>query len=614
MSRLHIILLLAIVTVTSTNAWGDSPERPNVLWLTSEDNSVDWIGCYGNANASTPNIDQLAREGFRYTHCYANAPVCAPMRNTWITGVLAISMGTHPMRSRYEIPHDRIKLYPDFLNDSGYHTGNFKKTDYNFGGRPDRDCWDSSESVDWKALSDQQPFFQVINYNQSHESKAFGDVENTRHNRAQTQLAQYHPDVPDMRGNYARYHDAVENMDQEIGNALQKLKASGMADNTIVVYCSDHGGVLPRSKRFLFRNGLHCPLIVRIPERYRHLWPAAKPGNSVERLVSFVDMPKTWLSITGSKIPDTMQGKIFLGPQTEPEPEYHFAFRGRMDERLDNARAILDKRFLYIRNYMPYAPWMQRLTFMWRMKASQAWDKAVQDGTANEIQSRPFAPKGWTEELYDLQNDPDNVNNLIDHPEHQETIAAMRKQLRAQQLAVHDAGLMPETDLVRLAEKNNKTIYDVVRDQTLYDTEALLDAADLALEQKPANLPKLQQLLDHDHAGMRYWGIIGCFLLGDAQSGQKVIADPSGEIRAMAAWLLVRTGHQEQGLACLADLLKTRSYAIVSAFNVIDWIGDDAKPLVPFVRELEFKETYKNQYKYEIRMRDIVLGRFANSQ
>ena len=173
---------------------------------------------------------------------------------------------------------------------------------------------------------------------------------------------------------------------------------------------------------------------------------------------------------------------------------------------------------------------------------------------------------------------------------------------------------MPETDLVRLAEKNNKTIYDVVRDQTLYDTEALLDAADLALEQKPTNLPKLQQLLDHAHVGMRYWGIVGCFLLGDAQSGQKVIADPSDEIRAMAAWLLVRTGHQEQGLACLTDLLKTRSYAIVSAFNVIDWIGDDAKPLVPFVRELEFKETYKNQYKYEIRMRDIVLDSFAKSQ
>ena len=606
MKILKLIFALVIVALASQTVSADSIERPNILWLTSEDNSVDWVGCYGNPNASTPNIDQLARDGFRYTHCYANAPVCAPMRSTWITGVMAISMGTHPMRSRYEIPHDKIRLYPDFLNDAGYHTGNFKKTDYNFGGRPDKDCWDTSKEVDWKALPDQQPFFQVINFHESHESKAFGDVKKTRHDPAQTRLAKYHPDVPDMRGNYALYHDKVQKMDEEIGKALKKLEEAGLAENTIVVYCSDHGGVMPRSKRFLFRNGLHCPLVIRIPKSYQHLWPASKPGESVDRLVSFVDMPKTWLSITKSEVPDTMQGTIFLGPQTEPEPKYHFAFRGRMDERLDNARAILDKQFLYIRNYVPYAPWMQHLNFMWQMKATQAWDKAVRDGKANEIQSRLFEPKGWTEELYDLQKDPDNVDNLIDRPEHQETVATMRKQLRSQQLAVHDSGLMPETDLVRLAKENNTTIYEMVRDPALYDVPALLDAADMALAKQPENLPALRELLNHDHAGMRYWGIVGCFLLNDAQSGQKVIADPSHEVRAMAAWLLIQTGNPEQGLVCLTDLLKNYSYATVSVFNVIDWAGDAAKPLLPVIRELH--------YKYEDRMRSTLVDRFEKSQ
>ena len=526
---------------------------------------------------------------------------------------MAISMGTQPMRSYYEIPHDKIRLYPDFLNDRGYYTGNWKKTDYNFSGRPNKECWDNAKTVNWKELKKQQPFFQVINYGASHESKAFGDIENTRHDPAETTLAAYHPDVPAMRKNYALYHDAVENMDQQVGDTLEKLAEMGLQDNTIVVYCSDHGGVLPRSKRFLFKSGLHCPLIVRIPERFKSLWPAEQPGNKVDRMVSFVDMPKTWLSITGSEVPETMQGTVFLGPQTEPEPEYHFAFRGRMDERLENARAILDKRFLYIRNYMPYVPWMQNLTYMWNMKATQAWEQSVRDGTANALQSRLFEPKSWTEELYDLQNDPDNVNNLIDQPQHQQKIATMREQLKAEQLRVHDSGLLPETERVRLASKNNTTIYEMVRDPAVYDLPALLAASDLALAKDPSNLPELHKLLDHADVGMRYWGIVGCFLLNDQQAGQKVIADPSHEVRAMAAWLLLRTGNREQGLACLTDLIENRSYALVSVLNVVDWIGEDARALAPAVQRQEFKETFPKQYKYEIRMKDTVLQRFGES-
>jgi len=262
---------------------------------------------------------------------------------------------------------------------------------------------------------------------------------------------------------------------------------------------------------------------------------------------------------------------------------------------------------------MPYVPWMQNLTYMWNMKATQAWEQSVRDGTANALQSRLFEPKGWTEELYDMQNDPDNVNNLIDQPQHQQTIATMREQLKAEQLRVHDSGLLPETERVRLASKNNTTIYEMVRDPAVYDLPALLAASDLALAKDPSNLPELHKLLDHADVGMRYWGIVGCFLLNDQQAGQKVIADPSHEVRAMAAWLLLRTGNREQGLACLTDLIENRSYALVSVLNVVDWIGEDARALAPAVQRQEFKETFPKQFKYEIRMKDTVLQRFGES-
>jgi arylsulfatase A-like enzyme len=601
----HVVVILCIQLIACGAGLYANGERPNILWITSEDNNIDWVGCYGNPHADTPNIDQLASEGFQYMHCYANAPVCAPSRSTWITGMLAISNGTFPMRSRHEIPHDQIPYYPDQLRAAGYYTANWKKTDFNIGGREDSDCWDHHGEVEWETLQAQQPFFQIINLTASHESKAHGEVDDTDHDPADVRLRAYHPDLPDIRKNYAKYHDAVKRMDTELGAVLARLEELGLADNTIVIHNSDHGGVLPRSKRYIFSSGLHCPLIVRIPEKYQALWPAEQSGAQIDRLVSFVDMPKTWLSLVGAEVPSTMQGTIFLGPQTEPEPEYHFAFRGRMDERLDNARALTDKRYLYIRNYMPYVPWMQHLAYLWRAKATQAWDAHVQSGKASEVEARFFAPKGWTEELYDLQKDPDNVVNLVNRSEYAQILVRMRGALRTTQLRHHDAGLLPESEMIRRAAENDLTIYEMVRDPKLYDLPALLDAADLALERNPDNLPQLEQLFESPDCGLRYWGVTGCFLL-DSKPAQidALLKDPSHEVRLMAAWLLIRTGEKERGFQALEGVLRENDYAMLTAMNMIDWIGEEARPLLDSLPE---EAALGN---YEQRMLGVLQARF----
>ncbi len=596
MMRMHWIAMMSLLGIAGA-AFG-SAGRPNILWLTSEDNNVSWVGCYGNPYAETPNIDRLAAEGFQYMHAYANAPVCAPSRSTWITGIHAVSMGTHPMRSRYDIPHDQIPYYPDALRAAGYYTGNFPKTDYNIGGREDKACWDNPGEVDWAALQANQPFFQVINFKESHESRAQGNVEQTIHDPADTRLRKYHPDLPVIRQNYAKYHDAVKRMDTDVGAALEMLEQHGLAENTIVIYNSDHGGVLPRSKRFLFESGLHAPLILRIPETFKALRPAV-PGSKIDRLVSFVDMPKTWLSLAGADIPEVMQGTVFLGEDVEPERDYHFAFRGRMDERCENARAVCDKQFLYIRNYMPYVPWMQHLNFLWKMKASEAWEAHVTSGRATEVESRWFAPKGYTEELYDMRQDPDSVNNLIENPEFKEVAQRMRVQLRGWQLAVHDAALLPESEMVKRAADHGLTIYEMVRDPELYDLPALLDAADLALEKDPANLSRLRKLLHSPDCGLRYWGMVGCFLLNDQAAGFQGLEDESHEVRAMAAWLLINTGARQEGFQCLENLLKTNSYATLKVLNMMDWIGEDAAVLLPTVKNLEL-ENYEERIQSSI--------------
>ncbi len=445
-------------------------DRPNILWLTSEDNGISWVSCYGGTNCKTPNIDQLAEEGFRYTHCFDNAAVCAPTRSTWITGMYAISNGTQPMRSRNDIPHDRIKYYPDLLRKAGYHTSNFTKTDYNIGGRPDSECWDVINRkirYGWRERKPGQPFFAVVNTTSSHESRAHGDVENTRNDPNKMKLYSYHPDLPAIRKNYAKYADAVENMDNDIKQALDALKEDGLYEDTIIIYNSDHGGVMPRSKRFLYSSGTHCPLIVRIPEKYKDFWPAEKPGMTVDRIVSFVDMPKTWLSLAGAEIPDTFQGTIFLGQGIEPEPDYHLSFRERADERCDSVRMLRDKQFAYYKNYMPYAPAGQFLEYLWRAAATPAWEKHHVEGKTDEITGRFFRPR-VSEEFYDTVQDFDNVYNLIDDPKHQAKIAEMKQAMRKKQLELFDSGLLPESMRMRRAQQHDITIYEMVRSSRIW--------------------------------------------------------------------------------------------------------------------------------------------------
>jgi len=550
-------------------------DRPNILWLTCEDNNVNWVGCYGNPYADTPNIDKLATEGVQYMHCYANAPVCAPSRSTWITGIHALSMGTHPMRSRYPIPHDTIKYYPDLLKEAGYFVGNDKKTDYNIGGREDKSAWDTNQT-DWNELKKQQPFFMVINNTKSHESKAFGDVNNTTHSPEDVRLAKYHPDIPDIRKNYAHYHDQMKKMDADIGQALADLEKAGLAENTIVIHNSDHGGVLARSKRFLFNSGTHCPLIIRIPEKYKHLRPAAA-GTKVDTLVSFIDMTKTWLSVCGADTPEYLQGKIFLGPKAESR-KYHVSFRARMDERCDNVRAIRDQRFLYIRNYMPYAPWGQHLNYLWTMKATQAWEQHHREGKTNAITGRFFRTKPM-EELYDTSRDPDNVHNLINDPTYAKQVKRLSRALDVWQVENYDSALLPESEVVKRAEEASKTIYELVRDPKLYDLKAYQSMAGLALEQDSANLPTFYKKLTHKDSGIRYWAMIGCFNLQktvslNMKTIRKSLKDDSHHVRVMVAWILYRNGDKTTAQRCWSELLRESSYASLKIFNIIDWIGD----------------------------------------
>ncbi len=602
----HFILsiLFTLLIIVSGCTEKIPTELPNILWLTSEDNSP-FLGCYGDEFATTPNLDKLASEGFLYTHAYANAPVCAPTRNTILTGVYACSGGNQHMRSYYP-KSDIVKTYPEYLRAAGYYCTNNVKTDYNLGEFDDKAIWDEcSNKAHYKNRPEGKPFFAVFNTTISHESSIHKWIpnEDLRHKPEDVKLPPYHPDTPEMRHDWAQYYDKVEDMDAQIGKWLQELDESGLAENTIVFYYGDHGGVVARSKRYVYESGTHIPFIIRIPEKYKYLFPAKETGSKVNRLISFVDLVPTLLSIVGIEIPSYLQGKAFLGKQKTEDPEYAFMFRGRMDERYDMCRSVRDQKYRYIRNYMPYRVYGQHLEYLWRAPSIVSWEQAYLNGECNKTQSIFWNPKP-VEELYDTENDPWEVNNLAENPDYKEILERMRAANNDWVTRIYDTGFIPEADQINRA--NGMSLYDVMRSGKL-DYKEIMDAAEIATLGKTEYLDKLKENLNSEESAVRYWGATGLLILKEKAEPAKVelknaLQDPSPNVVVVAAEALYNLGEKEAGKEALLKVLEyPNEFARCHALNAIDCIEDESKEIIDGTIEMIKRLPEMSRSRYDLR-------------
>ena len=489
--------------------------KPNILWITCED-ITPMLGCYDDPVAKTPNLDNLARQGVRYTNAYATAAVCSPARSCLVTGVYATSLGTQNLRSEFKIPSE-LRTLPHIMRQNGYYCTNNEKEDYNF---TDTTIWDESSVVaHWRNRPPGTPFYSVFNIETTHQSKIFGsDAEFEarygeslamiqRQKANEVPLASYFFDTPEVRKLWARYYDLVAIMDGQVGEILGQLEEDGLAENTIVFFFSDHGTGMPRSKRALYNSGVQVPFILHVPEAFAYLSPH-EIGTTSDRIVSFVDFAPTVLSLAGIQAPPYMQGRAFLGKHIQEPAEYAFATSDRVDEAFEISRTVKGRRFAYIRNFLPHLPLIQPNFYsdkseimkeLYRVKSSIGYENLTL------AQQSIWLPRRPAEELYDLENDPEEVHNLTSNPDYQDVLVAMRRALKDWMISTHDTGLMPEAYM--LQKTDLKTAYEIAQDTIIFPIRDILYVNDYLITGSTDEL-ELIRTLNHTHELVRYWTLI----------------------------------------------------------------------------------------------------------
>jgi N-sulfoglucosamine sulfohydrolase len=595
MNKLFLVGLL--LGILSCKAEIEQRNRPNILWITHEDLGPIY-GCYGDELARTPNIDQFSENSYKFTQAYSNAPICAPARSTLITGRYATSLGTQHLRSDIPVP-ENMKILPEVLRETGYYTTNNVKTDYNFDheGR-----WDeSSGEAHWRNGPEDKPFFSVFNFMITHEGptnalrpsdtqslKEFTDPD-------RVQLPPYLPNSPKMREIWAHMYDLLSVFDQGVGKLLEELEEDGLLDETIIFVFSDHGHGLPGHKRWLNNAGLRVPFILHVPEKYKDL-ASNLDTKEIHQKVGFVDFAPTVITLAGADVPDMMEGKNFLGASSQPK-DFIFGYRDRADDCYEVSRAVTDGRYMYIRHFMPQLPYFQNAVIFNKGGSYEEINRLRDLGRLPEGTEKMFEPKP-VEELFDLQNDPWEENNLANEPELEGLVIQFRGKVNSWMLDHFDTGLINEGLMMIRASQNGSSVQEANRTYSRSAYKKIIQAAQMVGMVK--DIFELMPFLEEEDPAVRYWALVALDAFeGDIPEGQTYLAgflsDESLPVAVKAAEIMVKRYEDTEALAVLGEILHHDFEPLVlQAAISVRQLGRKAAPLVPVI-ENEIMPKYSGE-------------------
>lgn len=456
-------------------------QPPNILWLVTEDMG-SYIPAFGDTTISTPNLTRLANEGVIYPNLFSPSGVCSPSRAAIASGMYPTSFGANNMRTKsytevtglpvYEpVPPPEMRMMSELLRKNGYYCTNNSKEDYQF--KAPITAWDESSSyAHWRNRKKGQPFFAVFNFNVTHESGLFEPygfrkselrhyesgnrdfvIESGKTKDEETTIylpksnkftiPPYLPDNEVVQHDYWKLYNNIAEMDRQVGAILHQLETDGLLENTIVFFYADHGGPMPRQKRLIYDSGLNAPLIIRYLNK-------KNAGTTDNQLISFIDLAPTVLSLSGIKPPQYMQGQSFLGEYKAAQKRtYIHAAADRFDGFTDAIRAVRDKKFKYIRNYRPEQAYYLPVEYREKIPTMKELLRLHKEGKLNKDQEQWFRKTKDTEELYDCENDPHELNNLASNSNYATKIKELRNEMNRWLLAIGDQPNIPERELIK---------------------------------------------------------------------------------------------------------------------------------------------------------------------
>lgn len=446
MHRVFVVLVIALLAGPSCEA----SERLNVLWIIADDLGPE-LGCYGYEGVDTPNIDRLAAGGIRYDLAFATSPVCSASRTAFITGMYQNEAGGphHRTWNLQPLPDD-IAPVTEHFRKAGYFVANGSgnglakqlrrgKVDYNFV----HDAKTIFDGTDWRQRSDGQPFFAQIQIKEPHRRFVMANEE-----RPGVKIPKFYPDHEVTRVDWGNYLASIELLDQRVGEVVARLKADGLDDSTAIIFFGDHGRPHVRGKQWLYDGGIHVPLIIRVP--------GSKPGV-FKKQVSLLDLVPTSLSLAGIEPGAKLRGVDVLD---DGFAGHHaiYAARDRCGDAMDRIRCVRTRQWKYIVNMNPVGmsqpPSYAQTSGYKKLQYPVLTLMAVlhERGELSGPQAEWFAETRPREELYDLVNDPHELNNLADDPAHRQRLLAMRPLLNDWQSNLQDVASVPEGDAAFVAK------------------------------------------------------------------------------------------------------------------------------------------------------------------
>ncbi|WP_271782243.1 sulfatase [Aquimarina algiphila] len=605
LSIISILTIILLAPASSCSQDKNRIEKPNIVWITSEDNSKHYLKMFDDNGISTPNIESLAEHGIVFHRAFSNAPVCSVARSAIISGIYGPKIAAQYHRKIATVPMpDSILMFPAYLRKAGYYTTNNSKEDYNI--IKGDSVWDeSSRKASWRNRSEGQPFFHVFNIHNTHEGELHFTKKEMESNPTKTdensfKIQPNHPDTKTFRYSNALYRDKIQEMDAKVGEVINELKKDDLLENTFIFYFGDHGGILPGSKGYLYETGLHVPLVIHVPKKYEHLGNVKK-RSVIKGMVSFVDLAPTVLNLAGAQIPEGLDGKAFLGENVDLEEvdtrDETFSYADRFDEKYDQIRAIRKGKFKYIRNYQPFNYDGIMNNYRYKQLAYQEWQSLYEEGKLNDIQSAFFKDRE-PEMLFDVESDPFETKNLIDDPKYHDISNDMRQRLNKWVKQMPDLSFFPEHFLIENAIDNPVEYGRLHIDQI----HKYIDISNLCLSKFKNVKQQVITSLTSEDPWERYWGLITCSnFREDAKSLEPIIQaiahnDPENLNRVRAAEYLGITKREDPSAIMATALYNSKKPA--EALLILN--------------SIVLMQSNKYNYKFELQLNNISANLIKN--